>query len=54
MEMEDKFSRTEMLIGNDGLKKLSESKKFLSQKPEVYGKAFALLHFPDIYYRLRG
>lgn len=26
MEMEDKFSRTEMLIGNDGLKKLSESK----------------------------
>ncbi|WP_296878404.1 tRNA threonylcarbamoyladenosine dehydratase [uncultured Methanobrevibacter sp.] len=24
--MEDKFSRTEMLIGNDGLKKLSESK----------------------------
>ena len=26
MEMENKFSRTEMLIGNDGLKKLSESK----------------------------
>ena len=26
MEMEDKFSRTEMLIGSDGLKKLSESK----------------------------
>lgn len=48
--------RTEFdaLISNKAIrKKLSESKKFLSQKPEVYGKAFALLHFPGLYYRLR-
>ena len=49
--------RTEFdaLLSNNAIrKKLSESKKFLSQKPEVYGKAFALLYFPDIYYRLRS
>ena len=43
--------RTEFdaLISNKAIrKKLSESKKFLSQKPEVYGKAFALLHFPGL------
>ena len=32
---------------------LSASKEYLYQKPEVYMKAFALLYFPDIYYRLR-
>lgn len=32
---------------------LSASKKFFSRKPEVYFKAFALLHFPGIYYRMR-
>ena len=32
---------------------LSASKEYLFQKPEVYMKAFALLYFPDIYYRLR-
>jgi hypothetical protein len=32
---------------------LSAAKRFFFQKPEVFLKAFALLHFPDIYYRLR-
>lgn len=50
----DRAAFDELLSDNAIRKKLSESKKFLSQKPEVYGKAFALLHFPDIYYRLRG
>ena len=48
--------RTEFdtLLSNNAIrKKLSQSKQFLFQKPEVYGKAFALLHFPGIYYRLR-
>ena len=35
-------------------KTLSASKIFFFQEPEVYGKAFALLYFPDIYYRLRS
>ena len=34
-------------------KALSSSNKYFFQKPEVYLKAFALLHFQDIYYRLR-
>ena len=34
-------------------KALRSSSRFFFQKPEVYLKAFALLHFPDIYYRLR-
>ena len=48
--------RTEFdaLISDNAIrKKLSESKRFLFRKPEVYGKAFALLHFPGLYYRLR-
>ena len=48
--------RTEFnaLISDNAIrKKLSESRKFLFRKPEVYGKAFALLHFPGIYYFLR-
>ena len=32
---------------------LSASKSFFFQQPEVYLKAFVLLHFPDIYYHLR-
>lgn len=35
-------------------KTLSTSKEFISQKPEIYGKAFLLLHFPDLYYRTRN
>ena len=35
-------------------KTLNASKRYFFQKPEVYGKAFALLYFPEIYYRLRG
>ena len=34
-------------------KSLSTSKRFFFQKPEVCLKAFALLHFPDVYYLLR-
>ncbi|SFE40352.1 glycosyltransferase family 2 protein [Succiniclasticum ruminis] len=34
-------------------KALSASKKYFFKKPEVYLKAFALLHFPDIYYNRR-
>ena len=34
-------------------KALRSSGKFFFQKPEVYLKALALLHFPVIYYRLR-
>ena len=35
-------------------KTLSSSKNYFFRKPEIYLKAFALLHFPDIYYRLRS
>lgn len=34
-------------------KTLGTSKKYFFQKPEVYLKAFALLHFPNLYYRMR-
>ncbi len=34
-------------------KALRSSKGFFFQKPEVYMKAFALLYFPGLYYRLR-
>lgn len=43
-----------LLSDGETRKTLSSSKKFFFQKPEVYGKAFALLHFPDLYYRLRS
>lgn len=32
---------------------LRSSKRYFFQRPEIYLKAFALLHFPDIYFRLR-
>ena len=35
-------------------KTLSASKKFFFQKAEVYGKAFALLYLPDLYFWLRS
>lgn len=35
-------------------KTFQASKAFFSERPEVYLKAFALLHFPDTYYRLRS
>jgi hypothetical protein len=43
-------------ILSDGItrKVLGASKKFFFQKPEVYLKAFALLHFPNSYYRVRS
>ena len=34
-------------------KTLSASRKYFFQRPEIYLKAFALLHFPDIYFHLR-
>ena len=42
------------LLSDNAIRKaLNASKNYVFQKPEVYLKAFALLHFPDIYYRLR-
>lgn len=49
-------NRTEFdAILSDGAtrKVLSASKKYFFKKPEVYLKALALLHFPDIYYNRR-
>ena len=55
------YAKTNDRAGFDALlsdkstrKTLSASKIFFFQKPEVYGKAFALLYFPDIYYWLRS
>lgn len=42
-----------MLSDSATRKAIGMSKKIIFQKPEVYLKAFALLHFPDIYYCLR-
>jgi len=42
-----------LLSGSALRNTLKASKSFFLQKPEVCLKAFALLHFPDIYYRLR-
>jgi UDP-glucose:(glucosyl)LPS beta-1,3-glucosyltransferase len=42
-----------MLSDSATRKALGVSKKNFFQKPDVYLKAFALLHLPDIYYRLR-
>lgn len=41
---------------SDGIarKTLSSSRFFFFKKPEIYLKALALLHFPDIYYCLRN
>ena len=50
-------NRTEFntLISDRTVRKaLGASKKFFFQKPEIYLKAFALLHFPNSYYRARG
>ena len=43
----------ELLSGSAVRNALGASKKYAFQKPEIYMKAFALLHFPDMYYRLR-
>ena len=44
----------EALLSDSAIRRsLSSSGKFFFQKPEVYLKAFALLHAPDLYYRLR-
>ena len=44
----------EALLNDSTTRKvLGASKKFLFQKPEVYLKAFALLHLPNLYYRMR-
>ncbi len=43
------------ILSDDATRKtLSASKEFFSQRPEIYGKAFLLLHFPDFYYRTRN
>ncbi len=43
----------EILSDNSTRSALSASKKYFLRKPEVCLKALALLHFPDLYYRLR-
>lgn len=43
----------ELLSDSAARNVLGASKNYVFQKPEVYMKAFALLHFPGIYYRLR-
>lgn len=50
---EDRAEFDAILSDRDTRKTLSASKKFFSEKPEVYLKALSVLHFPDIYYRMR-
>ena len=50
----DSFEFDALLSDSATRKVLSASKKYFFQKPEVYLKAFALLHFPNIYYHLRS
>ena len=49
----DRAEFKKLLSDRSTRKTLTESKKFLFQKPEIYGKAFLLLYFPDIYYHMR-
>ena len=50
----DKRAEFDALLSDSAVRKnLSKSNNFFLQQPEVYLKAFALLCFPDIYYRLR-
>ena len=50
---DDRAEFDALLSESDIRKTLRASKKFFFQRPEVYLKAFALLHFPEIYYCLR-
>ena len=43
-----------LLSDSNTRKTLSASKKYFFQRPEIYLKAFALMHFPGLYYRLRS
>ncbi len=43
-----------LLSDSDTRKTLRSSSKYFFQRPEIYLKAFALLHFPNSYYRARG
>ena len=49
----DKVEYDALLADSDTRRKLGAAKSFFADRPEVYLKAFALLHFPDFYYRLR-
>lgn len=49
----DRAAFDSMLSDRATRKALGMSKKIFFQKPEVYLKAFALLHFPGIYYHFR-
>ena len=52
--MTDDRKEYDALLSDSATRKaLSASKNYVFQKPEVYMKAFALLHFPGIYFRLR-
>ncbi len=50
----DRAGFEKLLSDSTTRKILSNSKEFLFQKPEIYGKAFALLHFPNLYYHIRN
>ncbi len=50
----DRAGYNALLSDSNTRKTLSASKKYLFQRPEIYLKAFALLHFPGLYYRLRS
>ena len=52
-KINDRAGFDSLLSDSATRKALSTSKNYFFQKPEVYLKAFALLYFPDIYYRLR-
>ena len=49
----DRAAFEKLLSDSATRKALRESKKYLSQKPEIYGKAFLLLNFSDFYFRMR-
>ena len=49
----DRAEFDRMLSDRATRKALGMSKKVFFQKPEIYLKAFALLHLPDIYYHFR-
>lgn len=52
-KINDRAEFDALLADEDTQKALASSKKFFFQKPEVFLKAFALLHFPHFYYRMR-
>ena len=50
----DRDEYNALLSDSNTRKTLSASKKYFFQRPEIYLKAFALMHFPGLYYHLRS